>query len=194
VKIIDWGLARIRLPDENGSAATPPDCEAEKGVLTGTADYISPEQARDATVVDVRSDIYSLGCTFVHLLIGEPPFPGRTLMQKLMEHQSSPPPNLRRERPDVPEELEQLIHRMMAKDPAERFQIPLLVVSQLRKFGAGSAAGSVIRPPGSGVRPALKNVAKPGTSLNLSSEEPRPSLKPPPQNGVSHPPGRNGTH
>ncbi len=194
VKIIDWGLARIRLSGENGSEAELADCEAEKGVLTGTADYISPEQARDATVVDVRSDIYSLGCTFVHLLTGQPPFPGRTLMQKLMQHQEAPPPDLRSVRPDVPEELEQLIHKMMAKDPADRFQIPLLIVSPLRKFGPGAMSGSIIRPPGSGVRPALKGVAKPGTSLNLSPGDPRPGLKPAPDSGGAQRPGRNGTH
>lgn len=194
VKIIDWGLARIRLPDENGSGHETPESEAEKGVLTGTADYISPEQARDATVVDVRSDIYSLGCTFVYLLTGQPPFPGRTLMQKLMQHQEAPPPNLRATRPDVPEELEQIIQKMMAKNPADRFHIPLLLVSPLRKFGPGAVSGSVIRPPGSGLRPILKNVPKPGTSLNLSPTDPRATTVVNRPSTGGHRPGSNGTH
>ena len=66
----------------------------------------------------------------------------------------------------------------------DRFRYELirgvLVVSPLRKFGPGAMTGSIIRPPGSGVRPALKGVAKPGTSLNLSPVDPRPGLKPAP--------------
>jgi serine/threonine-protein kinase len=185
VKIIDWGLARIRVPmpvpeQTNGRAVTRQD--TEKGVLTGTADYVSPEQARNASIVDTRSDIYSLGCTFVYLLTGEPPFPGRTLMQKLLQHQQAPPPPLRVMRPDVPEELEQIVHKMMAKDPADRYQIPLLVVSPLRKFGPGALAGSVIRTPGSGLQPILKGVAKPATTLNAARPATNPSIRPPASN------------
>jgi serine/threonine protein kinase len=192
VKIIDWGLARIRVVPAPTETPTVGKVDTEKGVLTGTADYVSPEQARDASIVDTRSDIYSLGCTFVYLLTGQPPFPARTLMQKLLQHQQSPPPPLRGVRPDVPEELEQIIHKMMAKDPADRFQIPLLVVSPLRKFGPGALAGSVIRSPGSGVRAALKNVPKPGTSLNLTPPESTPGFRPAAGGGLG---GRNnGTH
>jgi serine/threonine protein kinase len=191
VKIIDWGLARIRampVPTERTGVTRS---DTEKGVLTGTADFVSPEQARNASVVDTRSDIYSLGCTFVYLLTGQPPFPGRTLMQKLLQHQESPPPPLRGVRPDVPEELEQLIHKMMAKEPADRFQIPLLVVSPLRKFGPGALAGSVIRTPSSGVRPILKGVAKPVTSHNLSRPATAPALRPPIDDGNGHLPRKN---
>ncbi len=191
VKIIDWGLARIRVAPEISDGLLQ-SMDSEKGMLTGTADYVSPEQARDATIVDTRSDIYSLGCTFVYLLTGQPPFPGRTLMQKLMQHQQAPPPPLRGVRPDVPEELEQLIHRMMAKDPAERYQIPLLIVSPLRKFGPGALAGSVIRTPSSGVRPVLKGLPKPSTGLSINRPEPENLLPIPPRPG--HAPGTNGTH
>jgi serine/threonine-protein kinase len=191
VKIIDWGLARIPPPPDQANAMAGED--SEYGLLTGTADYVSPEQARDARIVDTRSDIYSLGCAFVYLLTGQPPFPGRTLMQKLMHHQQSPPPELRTMRPDVPEELEQIIYKMMAKDPAERFQIPLLVVSPLRKFGPGSAAGSVIRPPGSGVRPVLNVVAKPATNVNVSRPASNPTVRPPNSSGTLRRPGDNGT-
>ena len=191
VKIIDWGLTRIRAAPETGKTPVA-GMDSEKGMLTGTADYVSPEQARDASVVDTRSDIYSLGCAFVYLLTGQPPFQGRTLMQKLMAHQQSAPPPLRVVRPDVPEELEQLIHKMMAKDPAERYQIPLLIVSPLRKFGPGALAGSVIRTPGSGVRPILQGGAKPGTGLsnNRPGSAQVPRLPP----GYGNMPGSNGKH
>src|SRR5262249_40585046 len=146
---------------------------SDRGALIGTADFVSPEQARDASVVDTRSDIYSLGCTFVYLLTGQPPFGCKSLIEKLMRHQEPPRPPLCSVRPDVPEELEQIVHRMMAPDPAERFQIPLLVVAPLRKFGPGGASGSLIRPPGSGVRPALKAPPKPSTCTNLARPDTR---------------------
>src|SRR5262249_23242294 len=64
LKIIDWGLARcLRQPDETQYYIPDEDLEHEKGQLIGTADYIAPEQARDPTLVDIRGDIYSLGCT-----------------------------------------------------------------------------------------------------------------------------------
>jgi eukaryotic-like serine/threonine-protein kinase len=193
VKIIDWGLARIPLPPDQANEAARAGEDSEYGLLTGTADYVSPEQARDARIVDTRSDIYSLGCTFVYLLTGQPPFPGRTLMQKLLHHQQSPPPSLREIRRDVPEELEQIIHKMMAKDPAERFHIPLLIVSPLRKFGPGASAGSVIRSPGSGTRPILKGVGKPLTGLNLSCQEPGQTIRPATDGDIIRRPGNNGT-
>src|ERR1700722_16559232 len=95
IKIIDWGLARIRATAAPTEGRAVSKSDTDKGALTGTADYISPEQARNASIVDTRSDIYSLGCTFVYLLTGQPPFPGRTLMQKLLQHQEAPPPPLR---------------------------------------------------------------------------------------------------
>ena len=61
-----------------------------KGIV-GTADYLSPEQARNHQTVDIRGDIYSLGCTFYFLLTGQPPFPNGTLMQKILQHQQAEP-------------------------------------------------------------------------------------------------------
>src|SRR5262249_19048308 len=142
VKILDWGLARV-MPPPSESEPAPPDSvtrgelNAEKGALVGTADYIAPEQARDATLVDTRAAIYSLGCTFFFLLTGRTPFPGAGLMQKLMQHQEAEPPSVCELRPDVPPELDALIRRMLAKQPADRYQIPLLVIAQLRHYCPG---------------------------------------------------------
>jgi serine/threonine-protein kinase len=153
VKILDWGLARIHpVPGEGSAHGTL----REKGALIGTADYIAPEQARDASLVDTRADVYSLGCTFYYLLTGRPPFPGPALMQKLMQHQVSEPEPLRQRRPDVPEELAGIVQRMMAKRPEDRFQIPLLVVAALRRFCPGGGSASDSRP-----RLAVKGAAPP---------------------------------
>jgi serine/threonine-protein kinase len=153
VKILDWGLARLQAgPGETISAQ---GLAAEKASLIGTADYIAPEQARDATVVDTRADIYSLGCTLYFLLAGHPPFPGPSLMQKILQHQEAEPEPIRQLRPDVPEEVAGVLQRMLAKKPEDRFQIPLLVVAALRRFCPGSATanGSLQRPTLHGATP-----------------------------------------
>ncbi|HTU92358.1 MAG TPA: protein kinase, partial [Gemmataceae bacterium] len=136
VKILDWGLARVRV--DAGGVANPAgiDMDAEKGMLIGTADFIAPEQARDPCLVDIRADIYSLGCTLYFLLAGQPPFPGVSLMQKLLQHQDSERPQLREARPDVPEEVAAVVQRMMARRPEERYAIPLLAAGALRPFAA----------------------------------------------------------
>ncbi|NQU26634.1 MAG: serine/threonine protein kinase, partial [Candidatus Nealsonbacteria bacterium] len=115
VKLIDMGLARLR---EDRSAA---DLTAS-GVTLGTFDYISPEQARDPRTADIRSDIYSLGCTFFYMLAGRPPFPEGTVLQKLLQHQGDQPPDLREFRPELPEETNRLLRKMLAKDPRHRFR------------------------------------------------------------------------
>ncbi|MCR4411286.1 MAG: protein kinase [Thermoguttaceae bacterium] len=115
VKLIDLGLARVQRGDPAGDLTA-------SGVTLGTFDYISPEQARDPRTADVRSDIYSLGCTLFYMLAGRPPFPEGTVLQKLLQHQGEEPPDVRRFRPDLPEEASRLVRRMMAKDPRRRFQ------------------------------------------------------------------------
>jgi eukaryotic-like serine/threonine-protein kinase len=143
VKILDWGLARIRPdapscpPPHAGERASEPagtNADSENGVLIGTADYVAPEQARTPRLVDIRVDIYSLGCALYFLLTGQPPFRGGSLMQKLLQHQEAERPNLREARSDVPEELAALVQRMMARRPEDRFAIPLLAAAALHPF------------------------------------------------------------
>jgi serine/threonine protein kinase len=92
------------------------------GYMMGSGDYLAPEQATDAAKADGRADIYSLGCTLYELLVGTVPFPEKGIVQKLLAHKSKPPPPLRTQRPDAPQWLEDVYLKMMAKDPAERFQ------------------------------------------------------------------------
>ncbi len=114
VKLIDMGLARLRNNDAAGADLT------QSGVTLGTFDYISPEQARDPRGADVRSDIYSLGCTLFFMLAGRPPFPEGTVLQKLLQHQGDQAPDIREFRPDLPEDASRLLRKMMAKDPRDR--------------------------------------------------------------------------
>lgn len=125
-KLVDMGLAR-RF--ERGG---PDDGLTQSGMTLGTFDYISPEQARDPRSVDVRSDLYSLGCTLFHLLAGRPPFPEGTVLQKLLQHQEEPAPDLRAVRPSVPASLAALVRKLMEKDRDRRYQTPQQLVRDLQ--------------------------------------------------------------
>lgn len=158
VKVLDWGLARL-LPKPGERSWADAELDPERGLLMGTADYIAPEQAQDASLVDTRGDIYSLGCSLYFLLTGHPPFPGGSIPQKILRHLEAEPVPVQKLRPDVPAELANAVARMMAKNPDKRQQIPLLVVADLRPFCALSCgsnhgtlrtnhgSGSILRPP-----------------------------------------------
>ncbi|MEI6241744.1 MAG: hypothetical protein WCR51_15270, partial [Planctomycetia bacterium] len=92
---------------------------------------ISPEQARDPRSADVRSDLYSLGCTIFFMLVGRPPFADGTMVQKLLHHQQEPPPAVEALRPDVPRRFAAAVARLMAKDPADRYQRPADLIADL---------------------------------------------------------------
>jgi WD40 repeat protein len=110
-------------------------------VVLGTVDYIAPEQADNAHQADIRSDIYSLGCTLYHLLAGQPPFPTGSPIQKVMAHVEKKPQPLTELRQDTPEELMHVIDRMMAKKPKHRYQKPIEVANAMERFTTPPAAG-----------------------------------------------------
>ncbi|MDB5384982.1 MAG: serine/threonine protein kinase, partial [Planctomycetaceae bacterium] len=114
-KLVDLGLARSEHRDNE------PDLTVA-GTTLGTFDYISPEQAKDPRTVDVRSDIYSLGCTLYHLLTGEPPYPQGTVLQKLLDHQGKDAPDPRLKNRRVSLELASIVKMMMASDARKRYQ------------------------------------------------------------------------
>jgi WD40 repeat protein len=100
----------------------------------GTVDFMAPEQALDAHHADIRADIYSLGCTLYYLLAGRPPFADGTREEKLHAHARQAARPLAEIRPDVPAKLPRILERMMAKDPAQRYQTPAEVAEALAPF------------------------------------------------------------
>lgn len=157
VKILDWGLASLRSP--RGRPGTEMVEHLAKGVI-GTADYLSPEQARNAEAVDIRGDIYSLGCTFYYLLTGQAPFPQGSLMHKLLQHQNAEPEAVESFREDVPWEVSLILKRMMAKQPERRFQTPAGVALALLPF---SRQPSLMQTPRTLPRLKLPDAIKPAS-------------------------------
>lgn len=116
IKILDFGLARYGAEIQASSELT------QTGQIMGTPDYIAPEQARDTKSADHRSDIFSLGCTLFRLVTGKVPFRGNSVMEKLMARALEEAPRARSLCPDLHPELDNCIARMLARDPAQRYQ------------------------------------------------------------------------
>src|SRR5262249_19628254 len=159
-KILDMGLARLGLPDEQKAA----DQLTHDHVVLGTPDYMAPEQGQDSHTVDIRADIYSLGCTLYQLLTGRVPFPGGTLLQKLDKHRGQEPEPVERQRSEVGPELAAVLRRMMAKRPEDRFQTPAEVAAALQPFSQHDGEA----PPVRRTAPAMGGAAIAGTSLTVS--------------------------
>ncbi len=134
VKILDMGLARMESLFEAKSSLT------REGAMMGTPDYCSPEQARDAGSADIRADLYSLGCTLYFLLSGRPPFPDGSMVEKLLKHQNDEPLPIEHLRPDTPPAVCAVVRQMMAKDPAQRPQLPIELAEKLAEVVGASNA------------------------------------------------------
>jgi serine/threonine-protein kinase len=143
IKVSDMGLARIGY-----TASADSDAPSR---LTGTADFIAPEQAIDSRSVDARADIYSLGCTWYFLLVGKPPFSGNSVMQRLAKHQTATAPSVSESRTDCPAAICELIQRMMAKRPSERPASAAELLGQLKRIaGSSPTGGELANRPHSG--------------------------------------------
>lgn len=138
VKVADFGLARVQ--GDGGANLT------QIGVTMGTPLYMSPEQI-EGRPLDSRSDIYSLGCTAYHMLAGKPPFTGETPLSVAVQHLNQAAPPLAEVNPGVPRRFAQVIERMMAKKPADRFSDPGELLAELHALAIeGSEQGWAIRP------------------------------------------------
>lgn len=131
VKILDMGVARLSQLSDTDAALTT---LTRDGSVIGTPDYIAPEQLEDPRNVDIRADLYSLGCTFYFLLTGEVPFPGGSLVQKLDRHRWQTAPAVTQVRPEVPAALAAVVRRLTAKHPDDRYQTPAELVAALESL------------------------------------------------------------
>lgn len=129
IKILDLGLARME-----GDTAAQAELTAA-GIALGTVDYMAPEQALNTRSADARADIYGLGCTLFYLLTGRPPFEEETIAARIWAHQSQPMPALRSIRPEIPEAIEAIFQKMVAKNVAERYQTMTEVITALERSG-----------------------------------------------------------
>ena len=135
-KLIDMGLARSTAPEATKLTGT--------GFAPCTPDFASPEQALARPDIDIRSDIYSLGCVFYAMLTGTVPFEGSTPIEVVNMHLNSPLPPVRDRRPDASDLACRVIERMTAKRPGDRYQTPEDVIADLEgPAGTGEVATNV---------------------------------------------------
>ncbi|QGJ69838.1 Hypothetical protein PBC10988_15250 [Planctomycetales bacterium 10988] len=142
-KILDLGFARMINDKVDEERLTRPD------QTFGTPDYIAPEQAESTRNADTRSDIFSLGCTLFKVLTGEIPYEGKTKLQKIMARASREARSIRELRADVPEELDAVLRKMMARLPENRYQEPGEVAEAIAPFAWEANQGSATAMPAS---------------------------------------------
>jgi eukaryotic-like serine/threonine-protein kinase len=158
VKVADFGLSRYFAGE------TQPLNLTQSGMTLGTPLYMSPEQVQ-GQAVDHRSDIYSFGITAYHLLAGQPPFTGTTPFDVAIQHVQNEAPALAELRPDLPPALCEMVHRMMAKKPDQRYQTAREIIRDLTKVQKGLPVAAAELPALSMSQPTLPIVPGPGSRL-----------------------------
>lgn len=146
VKVLDMGLARFEPLLDGPTDSTTRASMTASGVIMGTVDYMSPEQALNSRHADARSDIYSLGCTMYFLLTGTTMYAGDTLMEKLIAHREQELPNLRERVPDVSPGLDAVFRKMVARHPDDRYQTMQLLGEDLDACIAGRRPAALAAP------------------------------------------------
>jgi len=176
VRILDLGLGRFAGPSARGDDLT------RDGQTVGTLDYMAPEQLQDNRTVDIRSDIYALGCTLFEALTGRQPFEGKDLGEKMLAKLVGTPSRLEKFRNDVPSELAKLLLQMLCREPEGRPTIPKYVADALRGFATRRPAKPAKPNQSVGVaaRSRLENV-KSLTSVAGPAQRPAENLAKPPK-------------
>jgi eukaryotic-like serine/threonine-protein kinase len=187
VKILDMGLARSTVDETGDNLSTE---LTRTGTVVGTPDYMSPEQAKNSSAVDHRSDLYSLGCTFYHLLTGEVVFPNGNPLEKLLQHQMDAPRPIQLVRMETPAEVASIVQSLLAKKPEHRFQSGAALAHALEPW-CSMKGGSDLHPTtilaAEAVDPSSTTIeTKPGSpfdfdDLGETTPPPTPRKGPPTQ-------------
>jgi serine/threonine protein kinase/WD40 repeat protein len=172
IKILDFGLVRSTSDISNASDMTV------DGRILGTVEFMAPEQALNASQADIRSDIYSLGCTLFFLLTGKPPFSTGNALATLNAHQNQPIPKLSAQLPAIRPEVQVVLEKMMAKQPEHRFQSPRQLVHALDALRS-SLLNVSPTPQAVSKSTPTKRVANPATQSVLNSLSPSQSKSKP---------------
>ncbi|HEV3435783.1 MAG TPA: serine/threonine-protein kinase [Gemmata sp.] len=179
VKVTDFGLSRYFAGE------TPALNLTQSGITLGTPLYMSPEQVQ-GHAVDHRSDIYSLGVTCYHLLAGEPPFRGATAFDVALKHVQDQPQPLGELCPDLPADLCGMIHKMMAKNPNDRYASAREILRDLAKVrdglslsGGGPNTGARLQIPGIALSGPIPTPAAATHHNGLQNTEGLPLQTPP---------------
>ena len=146
VKILDMGLARIGGGIGGGLDSEVSAQLTTTGQVMGTVEYMSPEQAEDTRQADVRSDIYSLGCTLYRLMTGRGPYSRETVVKTILAHRDSDFPIINTGSPDDPA-INRLFQKMVAKDPVNRFQTMTMLIESIRQIEEGITPNYDSVPP-----------------------------------------------
>jgi serine/threonine protein kinase/Leucine-rich repeat (LRR) protein len=185
VKILDMGLARI---ESEANAAAQAELTGT-GAVMGTVDYMAPEQGVSTKDADARADIYSLGCTLHYLIVGKATYGGESVMAKLLAHHHQPIPNLRELNFEVPEQVQAVFKKMVAKTVEDRYQTMTEVITDLERLGGNS--GTVNDPYAAtaaldnAVLSAVQNIelsrttAKAAATKQVAATKPGSSKQPP---------------
>ncbi len=150
-KLLDLGLALMQ-----GESPADRKVIGGAGYVVGLMDWIAPEQTEDAADVDARSDLYGLGCTLYYALSGRPPFPGGSRLDKIRKHRGEEPPPLERVNPAVPPSFAEIVRKLMAKEPGQRFTTASAVRRALEPWVPDEPALPVDRPGDSGYFQAVE--------------------------------------
>jgi eukaryotic-like serine/threonine-protein kinase len=165
VKVTDFGIARAGTSQMT-----------ETGSIVGTAQYLSPEQARGGEV-DPRSDLYSLGVVLYELLTGKTPFDGETPVEIAMKHLSTTPKPPSKLRPDVPRDLDMVVMRALAKNPDERYQTADEMEADLERVARGARVSATTSDTATQVlrRPAAAAAVASATAATMIAPPPAPA-------------------
>jgi serine/threonine-protein kinase len=140
LKVLDFGVAKL---SGDGIAAS----KTRTGMLVGTPIYMAPEQCRGASDIDARADIYALGCVMFALIVGRPPFPYDNSGELIAAHLKEPPPSVSAFAPNVPAELDAVVHKCLAKAPGDRYPSMAALVDALDAVSGALWYASPTRTP-----------------------------------------------